>query len=103
MTAIEGDLFALFSMLQGWPQIEVHDEPDYLWTISDIPFPLFNSVLRANLSPSRVDVAIEVAVDRCRSRHVPMLWWTGPATQPPDLDVRLAAKGFHGEMVQSAR
>ncbi len=97
LAAIEENLFAAFRSFQDWPRLKVHDEPEYLWTISDIPCSLFNSVLRANLAPGRVDAAIEAAIDRCRSRHVPMLWWTGPATQPSDLAVHLAAKGFQGE------
>ena len=94
---IEGNLFAFFSALRAWPQIDIHDEPELLWSISDIPFPLFNSVLRANLPSSRAEGAIEDAINRCRSRRVPMLWWTGPSTRPADLARRLAQHGFHAE------
>jgi GNAT superfamily N-acetyltransferase len=92
--AVEANLFAFFQHLAHWPRVELHDDRDCCWMISDLPFPLFNSVLRARRPPDRADALISDRIAACRGRNVPMLWWTGPSTMPTDLGERLDRHGF---------
>ena len=92
--AVEANLFSLFDHLQSWPRIEMHDDGACRWTLSHLPFPLFNSVVRAQLHDAAADSAIEARIRDCTRRNVPMLWWTGPSTTPPDLGERLERRGF---------
>jgi len=92
--AIEANLFAFFHHLANWPRVELHDAADCCWTFSDLPFPLFNSVLRARLDPEDADALIEARIRACETRRVPMLWWTGPSSEPVDLSERLQRHGF---------
>ena len=99
ITAIEGNLFGLCRQFANWPRAQVHDGPDLLWSVTDVPFPVFNSILRARLRPADADQAITAAIARARARNVPVLWWTGPETAPADLAARLIARGFRGETI----
>ncbi len=65
--------------------------------MTDIPFPLFNSIMRAQLLPERIDAVIQPIIAQAESRNVPMLWWTGPTTQPADLGIHLERHGFVNE------
>lgn len=94
VTAIEGNLAAIFSLWASWPRAQVCNESDMLWSLTDIPFPLFNSVLHARLETDAADARIDAAIARCRSKGVPMLWWTGPGTRPGHLGQALQAHGF---------
>src|SRR5262245_12734743 len=92
--AVEANLFAFFQHLAIWPRVTVHDETEGFWTISDLPFPLFNSITRAAVSDDRAPALIDARMHACSSRNVPMLWWTGPSTTPADLGSRLLDRGF---------
>ena len=92
--AIEANSFEIFKLFKKWSQVEVHDSPELLWTITEIPFPLFNSILRPRLSPETMDDAIDESIARCKLKNVPMLWFTGPSTKPVDLGSRLLERGF---------
>jgi GNAT superfamily N-acetyltransferase len=97
ISAIEGNLFAFVPAFSKWPGAEVHDDTEIAWSMTDIPFPVFNSIIRARLAPDRIDVVIESITAQATSRNVPLLWWTGPATQPANLGIHLERHGFFSE------
>ena len=96
--AIEANTSALFALFKKWPRAEVHDSPELLWTITDIPYPLFNSVLRARLPTDAITEAIDETIARYKSRNVPMMWWIGPSTQPSNLGRLLAELGLQASV-----
>lgn len=97
ITAIEENLPFVIPAFQKWPRADVHDEADIRWSMTDIPFPLLNSIFRARLAPETIDATIGTIIGEARSRNVPVLWWTGPATQPADLGRHLERHGFVSE------
>jgi GNAT superfamily N-acetyltransferase len=94
-TAVERNGYEFFRLFRHWPRAQVFDGPDLLWTLTDIPFPVFNAVADARLELDAADAAIDAAIARCRSHNVPMIWTTGPSTRPADLGERLVAHGFN--------
>ena len=96
-TANEANQSELFALFGRWHRAEIHDDAELLWGISDVPFPMFNFILRAQLALSHVDAAIDAAIERGKSHHVPLMWITSPATRPTDLGTRLEAHGFTPE------
>ena len=99
VAAIEANLFEIFRLFNQWSRAEVNESPELLWLTTDIPFPLFNCILKSKLSPETMDDAINAAIARCKSKNVPMLWWTGPSTKPANLGSRLEAFSFQATEV----
>lgn len=94
VTAIEGNLNEMVPAFGYVPSVEVIEDPDAYWTISNIPYPMFNIVVRCTAEPAEVDTVIDRLMSRYRSRYVPVLWRVGPSSSPPDLAQRLEARGF---------
>ncbi len=97
IAAIEDNQFSMIPACHKWPQAEVYDGDDIKWAMTCIPFPLFNSVFRARLATQQIDSMIQSVMARAEARQVPVLWWTGPQTQPADLGAHLEAHGFAPE------
>jgi len=77
-----------------WPALTLIDEPGLLWTLTDIPFPVFNAVLSARFSPDSAKRRIESVLSRAREKDVPVAWFVGPESRPSDLGEHLIASGF---------
>ena len=93
--AFEKNLFSMFDLFKQWPQAELHDTPELMRSITNIPYPLFNSVVRTKIPSSTIEDVIDSTLAEYKSRNVPMMWWTGPSTQPSDLGIILSERGFH--------
>ncbi len=77
-----------------WREMDFHEGRDMAWTITNVPFALFNNVLRARIAPERLEKEIEAALDRVKARGVSMAWWIGPDSRPEDLGKHLEKFGF---------
>jgi len=68
-----------------WPRMEVHDDTDAVWIMSDVRFPVFNGVLKARTN----------AIDRILAPFgdLPLIWWTGPDMEEA-VEEQLLARGF---------
>ncbi len=97
ISAIEMNIFGLIGAYRNWSKAEVHDENEIKWSMTNISFPLFNSIMGANLEPMRIDDAVHPILEQARTRNVPVLWWIGPRTQPSDLGNHLERHGFIGQ------
>jgi GNAT superfamily N-acetyltransferase len=92
--AVEENLFDAWQFLSSIPNVEYHRSPKLIRYIGGVPYPLCNSVMRANLSGEAIDVQVQEALAPIRSRHLPLLWWVGPATRPAGLGKYLEREGL---------
>lgn len=74
--------------------MEYHHCPKLIRYIGGIPFPLCNSIMRANLSAEAIDVQIKEALAPINSGRLPLFWWIGPATRPVGLGKYLEQEGL---------
>jgi ribosomal protein S18 acetylase RimI-like enzyme len=91
---IEQGLVDGYKAWNAWDEIEVHESPEMTWTISDVPYPMFNAVLRTRLAPKEADSMIDDVMAQALRGLIPMAWYVLPSSQPSDLEKRLEARGF---------
>ena len=96
-SSIEENLFEFRLAFSKWPRAKVHEEAEIIWSITDIPSVIFNCVMRAQLTPSRIEAVIDSITSQAKSLNVFLLWATGPTTQPADLGTYLESHGFVSE------
>jgi GNAT superfamily N-acetyltransferase len=97
VTESEASLKAALSLLGRLPGARVHDAPDISWLASGRPLASLNHVhgIRLRGESAVIDARIDQAHASVTDHGtVPATWWIGPATEPSDLGVRLAARGL---------
>lgn len=85
----------LYRFLGRSPKAELDESSGLMRFSCAIPWAVFNGVFRTNLTPGRVDAAIEETIAYFGSRDVPAFsWWLAPDMQPADLGAHLESHGF---------
>jgi GNAT superfamily N-acetyltransferase len=92
--AIEANGVSCCKYWANWPDMELHEEENRLWLITDHNFPFFNNIFWARIDTDKINDGIGEALSPFTAKGVAMLWWTGPTTQPPDLGKNLLSYGF---------
>ena len=92
--AIETNTIESFLTWTKWDKLALRQDGDDLWIESEIPFFIYNLVLRSDGASAGPESVIDAAISRATSRKVPMAWWVGPSDPVPDMGQRLEMKGF---------
>jgi predicted N-acetyltransferase YhbS len=83
------DWMAVFARLPG---ADVHDDPDCAWAVTDIAFPLCNSVMFPRFDDATAEARVDEILAAGRERRVLQMWWTGPST-PAAVTAALEERG----------
>jgi GNAT superfamily N-acetyltransferase len=87
----------MFEFYMAWGRSkrgELYQGPDLIQIITGLPVALLNGVFDAQLMAHTADAAIEAAVARAVPHKVPMNWFAGPSSRPPELGTYLERHGF---------
>lgn len=94
ISAIESNLARFVGLAYYWPTAQTRIDSEIVWAISPIPFYTLNNIVAANLPETTVENTIETVVSLGQSQQVPLIWWIGPSTNPPNLRHHLEQHGF---------
>ncbi len=93
ISAIENNTIESIRSWTKWSKLRLHQDPDVLWTSSEIPYFIFNMVLTVNPTAELLAV-IDTQLSQAKERKVPIAWWVGPSNSIPDLAKDLEGKGL---------
>jgi len=93
ITAIEENTIASIRSWTKWSRLCLHQDPDVLWTSSEIPYFMFNMVLTINPTAELLAV-IDTQLSEASERKVPIAWWVGPSNPMPGLAKSLEDRGL---------
>ena len=92
--AIETNTIGTFLTWSKWAELDLHQDTHEIWITSEIPFFIFNVVLKAENPSAEPGLVIDAAMSLARARQVPMGWWVGPFEPFAGMGELLEAKGF---------
>jgi ribosomal protein S18 acetylase RimI-like enzyme len=92
--AMQRNIVAVFDKLvRTLPGAQFYASNELSWTLTKVPFAVFNSIVAARLEAAAGD-QIEAAKVRAERNGVPVLWWIASGDTPADLAERLTQAGF---------
>ena len=96
--AVEENMLEFFrECARVTPGVKLHDGGDLFWSLTEVPFPVFNSLHRTRATSVGLPAMIEAAKTRARTNAVPIAWFVGPGSLPVDLGATLERHGFKNE------
>src|SRR3989475_2304836 len=92
--AIEWNLFGLYATFDRIPGARVDHDPKVMRVRTGLPHELLNGIFRAQFRTDDIEASIRETLGDFRSRSLPMIWWTGPSSNPPELGKYLENMGL---------
>src|SRR5436309_16035317 len=92
--AIEWNLFGLYATFGRIPNARVDHHPNVMRVRTARHHEPMNGIVRAQFPTDDIDVSIREVLEDFRSRSLPMIWWTGPSSSPPELGKYLENMGL---------
>lgn len=96
MHAIDDNAVGFYIYQGNSPLIHLDQSEVLVRVMSDIKFPIGNTIARSRFTGNKQAIQAEIAnaLNPFRSHDIPMAWIIGPYTEPPDLDGYLAEEGL---------
>ena len=91
--SVEQNLVQWVKLKGRLPGVELHCDPDAVWTFSATN-KLSNQVCALRFESEAVDSKLDKILERYRRHRAAVNWWVGPSATPHDLSNRLRAHGL---------